>query len=343
MPANKNALLRYKTIDNCLRNRFRRWTLEDLVNACSDALYEFEGIRKGVSVRTIQGDLQMMRSDKIGYNAPIEVYDGKYYRYANKDYSIMNLPLSQHDYEVLNEAVQMLRQFEDFGYFAEMSDVIGRLQDSLAISRGERQAIVDFERNPNLTGLKFLNPLYNYIAHRQTIQVIYKPFKRTKVRNLTVFPYLLKEFNNRWFLFCSSVVNMNLYTLALDRIQSVEVKPDVNYVENSKFNPATYFKDMIGVTRGDGTHLDVVRFKASAAWAPYIETKPIHASQWVVERDEETHTVTFEVKLILNEEFYAQMLSYGSGVRILSPHCAVKKIKEMLHAAARQYEDVSCV
>ena len=33
MPANKNALIRYKTIDNCLRNKYRRWTLEDLVEA----------------------------------------------------------------------------------------------------------------------------------------------------------------------------------------------------------------------------------------------------------------------------------------------------------------------
>ena len=62
MPANKNALIRYKTIDNCLRNRYRRWTLEDLVDACSDALYDMEGINKGVSVRTVQGDIQMMRS-----------------------------------------------------------------------------------------------------------------------------------------------------------------------------------------------------------------------------------------------------------------------------------------
>ena len=49
MPANRNALIRYKTIDNCLRNPYRRWTLEDLVDACSDALYEYEGIDKGIS------------------------------------------------------------------------------------------------------------------------------------------------------------------------------------------------------------------------------------------------------------------------------------------------------
>lgn len=57
MPANKNALIRYKTIDNCLRNRYRRWTLENLVETCSDALYDMEGISKGVSVRTVQADI----------------------------------------------------------------------------------------------------------------------------------------------------------------------------------------------------------------------------------------------------------------------------------------------
>ena len=31
MPTNRNALIRYKTIDACLQNRQRKWTLEDLI------------------------------------------------------------------------------------------------------------------------------------------------------------------------------------------------------------------------------------------------------------------------------------------------------------------------
>ena len=108
MPANKNALIRYKTIDRCPRNRFRRWTIDDLTEACSDALYEMEGILKGVSVRTVQGDLQIMRSDKLGYNAPIEVYDRIYYRYADPDYSISDTPLTEEDCALLKEAVELL-------------------------------------------------------------------------------------------------------------------------------------------------------------------------------------------------------------------------------------------
>ena len=88
MAQNKNALIRYKTIDQCLRNRQKRWTLNDLVEACSDALYEYEGKDINVSVRTVQYDIQLMRSNKLGYNAPISVYEKKYYRYDDPDYSI---------------------------------------------------------------------------------------------------------------------------------------------------------------------------------------------------------------------------------------------------------------
>lgn len=337
MPANKNALLRYKTIDNCLRNRQRRWTLQDIVDACSDALYDFEGIRKGISTRSVQLDIQMMRSDKLGYNAPIEVYDHKYYRYSDPNFSIMELPLSQTDYDKLAEAVDMLRQYADFDYFTELSDVIGRLQDTLAIAKNKRAPIVDFERNSNLMGLKFLNPLYNYIANKQTLTISYQPFNNPKPKNWVVWPYLLKEYRNRWFLFCTRVTDHKLFNLALDRMKSIEPNKEVAFQEDSQFDPSTFFKDVIGVTKTRKTPLETVRFIANSEQAPYIETKPVHSSQMVLERNDEDGTVLFQCKVVLNFEFYALMLSYGPGVRIISPKCAVRTIRKMLYEAANQY------
>ena len=336
MPANKNALLRYKTIDNCLRNRQRRWTLQDLVDACSDALYDFEGIRKGISTRSVQLDIQMMRSDKLGYNAPIEVYDHKYYRYSDPNFSITELPLSQTDYDKLAEAVDMLRQYADFDYFTEMSDVIGRLQDN-AIAKNKCAPIVDFERNSNLIGLKFLNPLYNYIVNKQTLTISYQPFNNPKPKNWVVWPYLLKEYRNRWFLFCTRVTDHKLFNLALDRMKSIEPNKETSFQEDSHFDSSTFFKDVIGVTKTRKTPLETVRFIANGEQAPYIETKPVHSSQMVLERNDEDGTVLFQCKVVLNFEFYALMLSYGPGVKIISPKCAVKTIRKMLHEAAAQY------
>lgn len=130
MPANKNALIRYKTIDNCLRNRYRRWTLDDLVEACSDALYDMEGITKGVCARTVQMDIQIMRSDKLGYNAPIEVYDRIYYRYADPDYSITEMPLSIEDYKLIKKAIILLENKKDKNN-EDTIQVLNKVQDRL--------------------------------------------------------------------------------------------------------------------------------------------------------------------------------------------------------------------
>jgi hypothetical protein len=134
MPANKNALIRYKTIDNCLRNKYRRWTLDDLVDACCDALYDMEGITKGVCARTVQMDIQIMRSDKLGYNAPIEVYDRIYYRYADPDYSITDMPLTLEDCKLIKEAIVLLKtkeEKENDEVAKVLSKVEGRLRSIL--------------------------------------------------------------------------------------------------------------------------------------------------------------------------------------------------------------------
>lgn len=336
MPANKNALIRYKTIDNCLRNRYRRWTLEDLVDACSDALYDMEGITKGVSVRTVQGDIQMMRSDKLGYNAPIEVYDHKYYRYADSDYSIMDMPMSQNDYEVMQEAVDMLRQLEDFGQFAEMADVVSRLQDKLAISRNNRKPIIHFDSVPDLKGIRLLNPLYNYIAHKQTLRIVYQSFSARQPSEYIICPYLLKEFRNRWFLFCSKASNLLMFNLALDRIQSVE-PVDVPFRENPDFDPEHFFDDVIGVSKNIGGKPRTIKFWASREQSKYIKTKPIHRSQQLMKENPEDGSCVFRIDVVFNIEMYSVFMSYGPGIRILYPQSAVKYMRDKLREALDQY------
>jgi len=131
MPANKNALIRYKTIDKCLRNRYRRWTLDDLVEACSQALREMEGIAKGISRRTVQADIQMMRSDKLGYFAPIEVYDNKFYRYADPDYTISGMPICSEDYQAVVHAIMLIQQYEKEGSTCELGNALIRVKATL--------------------------------------------------------------------------------------------------------------------------------------------------------------------------------------------------------------------
>ncbi len=337
MAQNKNALLRYRTIDRCLRNTGRRWTLQDLVDACSDALYEYDGKQDLVSTRTVQLDIQMMRSDRLGYEAPIEVYDKKYYRYADPDYSISNRPLSQHDIDVLNRTIDLLRQFDEFDRFHDMADVVSRLQDKVATAGNRRRPIVDFERNPNLKGLEHLNPLYDFIAARQTVCFNYRSFSSRKPVPYILFPHLLKEYRNRWFVFGSRAGDMKLFNLALDRIVDFHACPEIPYEDNPNFGE-NFFDDVVGVTKHSRLKREKIILKADNSQAGYILTKPIHSSQRLVEKDNSDNSMTFELEVIVNHELITLLLGFGSGIKILSPQTLASQLAAIFKQSTALYE-----
>lgn len=93
MPTNLNALIRYKTIDRCLRNEYVKWTIGRLSEECTEALGEARGVYKKVSERTIRDDIRVMRSDILGFNAPI-VFENGGYRYKNNFYTIFRAAIT---------------------------------------------------------------------------------------------------------------------------------------------------------------------------------------------------------------------------------------------------------
>src|SRR6187401_3275802 len=244
MPVNRNALIRYRTIDNCLRNRQRRWTLEDLIDACSDALYEYEGIDKGMSRRSIQMDIQLMRSDKLGYNAPIVVLEKKYYTYDDPDYSITNIPLTDQDLGKLTEVVEILRQFKGFSHFQELSGMVQRLENKIYSAKTKQEPVIDFEKNENLKGLEHIETLYQAIIKKKAVEFRYQSFKARSANDFTFHPYSLKEYRNRWFVLGVKKKNSPVMTLALDRIVSIQ-ESDSKYVSPQGFNVSEFFHDVI--------------------------------------------------------------------------------------------------
>ena len=58
MPVNRNSLLRYKAIDRMLKGGLET-TLEEIIDACNDALYDYNGYGE-VSKRTIHNDMPFL-------------------------------------------------------------------------------------------------------------------------------------------------------------------------------------------------------------------------------------------------------------------------------------------
>lgn len=336
MPVNRNALIRYRTIDNCLRNRQRRWTLEDLIEACSEALYEYEGIDKGVSRRSIQMDIQLMRSDKLGYNAPIVVLEKKYYTYEDPEYSITNIPLTDQDLNKLTEVVEILRQFKGFSHFQELSGMVQRLENKIYSARTNTEPVIDFEKNENLKGLEHIERLYQAIIQKCAIELCYQSFKARSASTFVFHPYYLKEYRNRWFVIGVKKKKSPILNLALDRIVSIQECKNAYIPKDKNFNLPEFFKDVLGVSvNAEGRTEHVILF-ADNQTAPYILTKPIHHSQQV--KETLPNGMVFSLQIQLNFELERELLGFGDRVRVLAPERLKRRIKETLTHALDQYQ-----
>ncbi len=335
MPTNRNALIRYKTIDRCLQNRFRKWTLDDLIDTVSDALYEYEGIDKGISKRTIQTDIQIMRSDKLGYNAPIIVKDRRYYIYKDSKYSITNIPLTNQDLSHLTEAVEFLKQFQGFSHFKMLGGMVQKLEDHIYASKQKKHSVIDFDVNPNLRGLDYLDHIYQSIIKKQVLKVSYQTFGANQSSEVEFHPYLLKEYNNRWYMLGRKSSHSSIVNYALDRIQNIEVLPNKYYLENNSFDPKTYYKDVIGVTVKEDMKTEKILFRVGERNAQYIITKPIHTSQRKIETTDKQ--ITFQLTMKINFEIERVFLGFGKEIEILAPLKLRNRIASNLREAIKNY------
>ena len=340
MPLNRATLIRISTIDKCLQNHYCRWTIDDLIDACTDALAEYEGRSNPVSRRTFQNDLAMMRSDRLGYNAPIVVRDHKYYEYADPDYSITHLPLNDDGIDALNSALDILRQLQDFPQLVSSIDTISKLNEQISRQTGSSAPAMDMEHVPGYKGKQFIGIIYEAVRKQQTLVIKYQSFHARQPQELVVYPYLLKEFRNRWFLICEKARNrtpqVNIF--ALDRMQSVRLDKEHPFKQCIDFDPAHFYDDTIGVTKQIRDKARRVVLIVDSDQAPYIETKPFHRSQKVEERYADG-SIKMSLRVVLNNELERLILGFGRHIEVVSPPELRGNIAYHVRMAYRHYEN----
>ena len=335
MSINKLALIRYRTLDECLQNRYRKWTLDNLIEKVADALYELEGITSGVSKRTIQADIQVMRSNKLGYNAPIVVTGRKFYTYSDPEYTITRAPINKADMEKMREIVGFLKHFNGFSYFDEMSDMISRLENNLDRSEPRGRNVIQFENNRRLKGLEHITPLYNAILKKCPLLIEYKSFKAAESREQVCYPYLLKEHRNRWFLICGVRKSWDLTIMALDRVVGFQELKKESFIESNNINFDLYFADTIGVTRSERDKAVKVVLFVDKEQTPYVLTKPLHPSQQVLKEDD--NGIEISIRVVLNFELEREILGFGQNMKVLAPRILVDRIRRRFKLAAAHY------
>lgn len=335
MPVNKHALIRYQALDRCFASRGKQYFLEDLLEACNEALYEYAGNTKGITRRQLFEDIKYMESDQ-GWAIPLERNKEEkriWYRYAEPDFSINKQPINVEEAALLKEALLTLGRFKGMPQFQWVDELIVRLEAGFGLRQGAAH-VIEFEENPYLKGSEQITPLFHSILGKQVLEVDYQSFKQLAPTSLRFHPYYLKQYNNRWFVFGWNELLGRITNLALDRIQSLRPVHG-EYQPNTSIDFSEHFEDVVGVTVPEGPVEDVELLINHSLW-PYIETKPLHGSQKVIERNEAGFQVKVQVKL--NHELLALILSFGSSVEVLKPTALRASLAEHAKAAQHQYK-----
>jgi predicted DNA-binding transcriptional regulator YafY len=335
MSTNKHAIIRYQTLDKCFSNNGKRYYIEDLLEACNAALFNFDTASNGIKKRQLYDDIRFMESEQ-GWSIPLEkVKDGRraFYRYENESFSINSQPLNDAEAEQLKSAMLVLTRFKGLPQFEWVSELIPKLDKTFGLYN-KNQEIISFDNNQFLKGTEFITPLFKAIKNKQTLIIEYKSFKSDVSQNIIFHSYHLKQYNTRWFLFGKHNDYSNLTNLALDRIQAVEQNSE-SFDESEIVDFEEYFDDFIGVTKPLNTVLTKINLSASAALAPYIITKPLHGSQKKIELSE--NVFIFSIDVIPNFELKKLLLSFGNEITVLEPLSLKNEIVEVLKKNINNY------
>jgi len=266
---------------------------------------------------------------EIGWDIPLlKTRNGQrvYYRYESKDYSIKKQPLNTTEIEQLKEAIYMLNRFSGLPQFDWLNDMLVHFQTTSHLNDNIK-TVVFFDENPDLKELKYFSPLFNAIINHQVLRIAYKYFEHSEI-GMTIHPYFLKQYNDRWFLFGFNPENNknNLLTdLQIDRIVRYHTVNE-NYIENNDLNVTDSFYNIIGVSSETNKKLETIRLKIENGVFNDLDSKPFHPTQKIIKKLNDS--VIIELRLITNFEFETRLLSYADHIEILKPQSLKNDIKK---------------
>ncbi len=353
MPATKDAMTRYQILDELLSNQYHDYSLDDLTKAVNERLGEING--KGVSRRCIEKDIHYLE-----YESPFMVELERYtidcpgtrsdrtvkkrcVRYKDPSFSIFKKELNHNERYALKELIRVLGQFDGRPSINDF-DV---LRNSLFASEDGRQ-IVSFSKNP-LENPVLFGQLFTAISNKQVVRLHYYKFgSREENLQCVGHPYLLTEYNQRWYLIVAADSDGKILSFALDRIKMVQPLPAYEYKEYEG-DLMERFEDIVGVTLYEDMPVEHIVFWVSDTSKDYVRTKPIHESQiqYKGEREEKLRKeyakfiggAFFSIDCIKNYELVRELSSFGENLIVLSPQAIATEIYLNAMSMKEAYEN----
>ena len=182
-------------------------------------------------------------------------------------------------------------------------------------------------------GTQYLSMIVDAICQRNKLQLTYHSFNRQEQYELTLAPYCLKVFKQRWYVAgCPSTHPDEIRIYALDRVQVM--RPTIEgYVYPKNFDAKEFFAPYYGVFR-NATPTKVL-IEATPKSAQFLHLLPLHESQKELRQ---FHGNTFfEYFIAPTLDFIQELRTHGTDIRVREPEELVKIFREEAKKAYEMY------
>jgi predicted DNA-binding transcriptional regulator YafY len=312
-----------------LRNKFRKYSVEDIKNKVNNEL------GTDISLATIYADIAHIRNEfdaKIIKNSHSQLF------YEDPEFSINQIPLDEEDKKLLDMATTIFRIFSNSPIFAKFEHTIDKILTGSAITKTERNQMdcIQPGQTNSVVGVQYIEPILNAILEHKAIEIEYQKAGQepeTKV----ISPYILKEVGGHWYMIGFDNLKTSLTkNYSLDKILAVKLSKEDYYIDDS-FDASQFFKYSFGIYHTYKSKPQKIKL---AFKEPYINTiinYPLSRFQThSLSKDGKTLTVNLE--LYDSYEIVQEILKYGASVKVLAPASLAQKIKEIAEEVVRGYE-----
>ena len=362
MAVNKNAIIRYMYLDQMLSDRYHYYTRAELTEKCNERL-RTDGFSE-VTKRTIEMDLIALQdapfSMDIIENSDI-IAGKRIIRYADQSQSLFAKPMTADEKRLLSEVLNTLGQFSGLDNFTWLDDLQAKLNDKKSFGRGcynmddcKNGKIISFSSNEYLKNKELLGWFFSAIANKKVVSLVYSKFNSSSPLHFVIYPYHLKQYNDRWYLICNHNGTEEypynpdfLMNLPLDRIESYEEVAGIDYID-CPVDIGERYQDIVGITYHADRDLQKILFCVAPEMSPYIDTKPLHNSQIkLMPSDQEKMRqkyskfkdwLFYTIECIPDDyELPRLLMSYGSLLVVISPNQLRHDIYTILMMMTEQY------
>ena len=257
------------------------------------------------------------------------------YRYRKPGFTIMPYltgGMTAGEYRTLVKALARIKDSMNAATYEELRfAVLSRVEADY-----DKGCSVVYQDNLRLKGRGYLPQMYRAITEKRELFIKYRKFDGD-TREYHLHPYLLKQYNERWFVFGLRVEKNDQHAIVpVDRIEEV--------VEMGKFNEdipkdyMDYFSRRVGVShrKDEQPHKIRIAVRNIDAWGR-ITTKPLPTQKVEKQYDPIVNYGEIELELFPNIELFTNILSWGEGIEILGDEEVRAEFVALLKSISSNY------